>query len=446
MDRTITYLLTAARSPKTYVLLGLVVAAVAIPALQPLFSDAAAPPPPPKVTHLSAEQCVRRVIYHSPQRPGYTAWTGAWVMADQSLMMGFTQATGPVSPARRASAPQGLKERLGVGSQVDFWGLRLSSMLRRSVDGGATWSGSDSDRFKAVYPNGYSAGADIGLRDGSVLRRVNGWDQMQEQSLPRTAYLQRLAPGKKQWSTPQVLMDPRRYVYQIGRIRRLRDGRLIALGQYWEARAGSPRTRLESARAGFLLMVSEDEGRTWRRNPVDAARGGSYLSVGEWDAAELANGDLLAVFRTRRSSSSSVQERRQAILRKVGRGWELTRVHQAPLPHSGHPELLATREGAVLHIATTGVHWTSNGGRSWRPLGFASSTTSYGSTYYPRSLQTRDGTVYVFGHRGADDPYGQVDQAIVMDKFRLSIRTDVDTGVEPETTFQSSATAGSGAC
>ena len=442
----ITHLLTAARSPKTYILLGLVVAAAAIPALQPLFSDAAPPPPTPTVTRLSAEQCVRRVIYHSPQRPGYTAWTGAWVMPDQSLMVGFTQATGPVSPTKRARAPEALKERLGAGPDVDFWGLRLSSMIRRSVDAGATWSGSDSDGFKAVYPNGYGAGADIGLRDGSVLRRVNGWDQMQERSLPRTAYLQRLTPGKRRWSAPQVLMDPRRYVYQVSRIRRLGDGRLIALGQYWEAPAGSPRRRLESARVSFLLMVSEDEGRTWRRNPVDAPRGGSYLYPGEWDAAELANGHLLAVFRSKVSRSSSVQARRQGVLRKVGRGWQLGRVGDVPLPHSGHPELLATREGAVLHIATTGIHWTASGGRSWRPLGFASPATPYGSAYYPRSLQTRDGTVYVFGHRGADNPYGQVDQAIVMDKFRLTTAPSDADSVEPERTGQPSATAGSGSC
>ena len=42
------------------------------------------------------------------------------------------------------------------------------------------------------------------------------------------------------------------------------------------------------------------------------------------------------------------------------------------------------------------------------------------SNYYPRSLQTRDGVVHVFGHRGFDNPYGKPDQAITMDSFRLA--------------------------
>jgi hypothetical protein len=41
--------------------------------------------------------------------------------------------------------------------------------------------------------------------------------------------------------------------------------------------------------------------------------------------------------------------------------------------------------------------------------------------YYPKSLQLADGRILVFGHLGSDDPYG-VDQAIVMDAFRLKVR------------------------
>lgn len=33
-------------------------------------------------------------------------------------------------------------------------------------------------------------------------------------------------------------------------------------------------------------------------------------------------------------------------------------VGPSTLPHSGQPELLSTREGPVLHLATTGIHWT----------------------------------------------------------------------------------------
>jgi hypothetical protein len=129
----------------------------------------------------------------------------------------------------------------------------------------------------------------------------------------------------------------------------------------------------------------------------------------------------LAVFRTRDLADPAKQVRKQARLRKDGDGWVLEDLRSAPFPHSGHPELLATREGVILHIATTGVHYTGNEGDSWRRLSF-SPRTRYGSQYYPRAVQTADGTIHVFGHNGSDDAYGQVDQSIVGDRFRLVTR------------------------
>jgi hypothetical protein len=72
-------------------------------------------------------------------------------------------------------------------------------------------------------------------------------------------------------------------------------------------------------------------------------------------------------------------------------------------------------ERAVLHIATTGVSWTARDdeGESWHQLNIP------GTTYYPRSVQAGYGTIHVFEHIGGDNSYGSVDQAIVMDSFRL---------------------------
>jgi len=342
-------------------------------------------------------------------------------MPDETMMVGFNQATGPVDPSKRAQAPPSLKQRLGtedLPSGYDFWGLQLSARYLRSADGGDRWSEVRADRYRSLYPQSHAAQGTIALEDGSLLRRVNGFDLAHDRSVPQTAYLQRLAPGARNWSPPQVLLDERRYIYQLSRIRRLRDGRLVALGQYWRVPAGSSRARLDRAPASHLLMVSGNDGRTWRRNPVDIPRN-RYVTVNEWDVAEVPNGDLVAVFRSGRSPRSSEAVRRQGLFTKRGRGWELTRVSDAPFPHAGHPELLSTREGVVLHIATTGIHWTADAGRTWKPVRFFSPEAEYGSEYYPQSLQTRDGVIHVFGHVGSDDPYGRVDQAIVMDTFRL---------------------------
>jgi hypothetical protein len=90
-------------------------------------------------------------------------------------------------------------------------------------------------------------------------------------------------------------------------------------------------------------------------------------------------------------------------------------VKPAPFPHSGHPELLATREGVVLHIATNGTWWTADRGEHWTKLDVP------GTPYYPRSVQRDDGAIMVVGHVGSDDAYGAVDQAIVMDTYRLVV-------------------------
>lgn len=106
----------------------------------------------------------------------------------------------------------------------------------------------------------------------------------------------------------------------------------------------------------------------------------------------------------------------RGILAKTGRGWKPGEAGISPLPHSGHPELIALREGPVLHIATTGIHATHDAGRTWQRLELP------GSAYYPRSVQSAQERIYVFGHVGGDDAYGKSDQSIVMDSFRVQFK------------------------
>jgi hypothetical protein len=375
--------------------------------------------PAPELPSIHAVGLRQTTVYHSPQKPGYSAWVGAWTMPDGSLMTAFVRATGPIDPARRESAPARVVKRFGLprlDPKRDFWGLHLAVEYLRSRNGGRSWHPFRSDPFKAIGPYGFTPQATIGLKDGSLLRRVNGDDLRQNPAIPHTAFLQRLEPGARNWSAPQVLMDPRKYTYQVSRVRYLRDGRLIATGNYWKTPADTPLAVRAKLPSTFLLMVSSDGGRTWRNGLTIPADVG-YLPGYEWDTAELPDGDLVAVMRTLDSPSTRKQVRKQALLEKHGAGWVMRDVGAAPFPHSGHPELLATREGPVLHIADTGVHYTKDG-RTWTPLRF-SPRFAYKSNYYPRAVQTADGVVHVFGHVGADDDYGERDQSITMDTFRL---------------------------
>ncbi len=356
----------------------------------------------------------RQVIYHSLETPGYTCWTGAWVMPDDSLMVCFTQATGPAEG--RPQAPEDVQKKLDWPPpgrpDYDMTGLDLCNMHLRSADGGKTWEQASADPFKSCM-NGVAGEAETALPDGTVLRSVFGYYLPYNPELPKGGYLQRSSDGTKTWGKPEVLLDPAKVTVFPKRLRQLRDGRLIIVGGIAAVPANSRNREAYCDTFEPLLMVSKDAGKTWSDAiPVvpDEYRG--HWGGEECDAAELPNGDLLFVFR-RRVPELKAEARWQGVMKKSGDTWTTAEVGPAPLAHSGHPELLATKEGPILHVATDGIRYTTDAGKTWQKLDVP------GSAYYPHAVQTKDGQIFIFAHVGSDDPYGKADQSIVMDSFQL---------------------------
>ncbi|GDY10072.1 hypothetical protein LBMAG52_35580 [Planctomycetia bacterium] len=358
---------------------------------------------------ISAVEYQRQTIYHSPQKPGFTSWVGAWTMPDGSLMISFTQATGPVDG--RPQAPKEVQHKLTWPPPghpgYDMTGLDLRNVHLASTDAGKTWQQVSADGFKSCM-NGVTNEAQTALADGTILRGVFGFYLPYDSDLPQTGFLQRSSDGSKTWGKPEVPIDAAKYSTWPRRIRVLRDGRIVLLAGVASAPAGS-QTRAEfSAVVEPALLISSDQGRTWK-GPVPATlaeqRGGW---TEEFDIAELPNGDLLTIYRRANDT-----KRWQSTLKKSDETWIAQRAGPSVLPHSGQPELLATREGPILHVATNGIHSTSDAGQTWNKLNVP------GTAYYPRSVQTKDGRIFVFGHVGGDDAYGKADQSIVMDSFRL---------------------------
>jgi hypothetical protein len=389
----------------------------------------------PQVT-ISAVNYSRSQIYHSPVSPGWTSWVGAWLMPDGSIMVGVTQAKGPFPPNPNYQ-------------NRDYSGLDVDVVYLRSHDGGANWTKvTESDvSFTTAEDSGLgthanNAPATLVLNDGSIIRRVYGWDYGEFPDMPGTAFVQRSTDGGltwsdqprstdggQTWSNPspiaEFFLDPQLYTVQPTRFERLSDGRILMIGSVWNG----PNT--QSAPHEPLLMVSSDEAVSWTRVPfAGPAWSPSYTSLfaNEWDATELRNGELLVVSRVQN------QNRWQAVFSKTENTWQITSAGATTIPHSGHPELLTTREGPVIYFATTGSLWTNNAGQTWNPLRVDSLPDLAGgdhlTRYYPNSLQTPDGWVYVFGHNGADNYYGQVDQSVWMDKFRLVVQAAPGTGAE----------------
>ena len=347
----------------------------------------------------------RTTVYHSPQTPGYTCWVGAWVMPDGDLMTCFTQATGPVEG--RPKAPKKVMDLLSWYPQYDMTGLDLHNVHLRSSDAGKTWEQVSADPFKTCM-NGVTGEAQSVLPDGTIVRGVFGFYLPYDDDLPKTGFLQRSTDGTKTWGKPEVLLDPEKYTVWPRRIRTLRDGRVLVLLGVSPLPAGK-HTRIEfSKELAPMILISSDKGQTWseplRATPEDQKDGWTE----EFDVAELDNGDLLSIYRRVDDA-----KRWQAILKKSDDTWIPGKVGPNVLPHSGQPELLKTLDGPVLHVATSGVDLTTDAGQTWHHLDLP------GTAYYPRSVQAKDGTIYVFGHVGGDNSYGQVDQSIVVDSFRL---------------------------
>jgi len=362
----------------------------------------------------------RRTIYHSPQKPGYTCWVGAWLMPDKSLMVTFKQATGPLT-GRPRSEP--LLQKMGLGEldpNRDFTGLRLVNVYLRSSDQGATWTTTSEEEFPGPFDRPSWGGSHCALLDGSILRAIDGSQLPTVRGLPRQIYFQRSKDLGRTWGSPELPPEPKRptsdYLGDFGdcisRVRRLSDQRLMATGVI--------RPDSKNRKAGLpLVMFSADEGQTWQPQIIELSDLQQQVGAwNEWDFAELPHGNFLCVFRRTDPEDRRKQVRWQGTLTRRGDRWTIEDYVPAPLAHSGHPELLTTREGIIVHLATTGAHWNHGKDGLWRALD-RSSAESYRTYYYPRSIQTENGEIFVFSHIGADDAYGQRDQAIVMDVFKL---------------------------
>ncbi len=352
----------------------------------------------------------RKTIYHSPQKPGFTSWVGAWIMPDGDLMTCFTQATGPVKD--RPQAPKEVQDKLNWPPKgapgYDMTGLDLKNVHLRSSDAGMNWKQVSADPFKSCM-NGVSGEAQTALADGTVIRGVFGFYLPYDPDVPQTGFLQRSSDGTKTWSKPESILDASKYTTWPRRIRVLRDGRIVALMGVAPFAAGSQTREQFSKVIQPMLVVSADNGKSWTGPIAAVPKDQPDGWTEEFDVAELANGDLLAVFRR-----ASDAKRWQSVLKKSDRTWVAGKAGPSILPHSGQPELLATKEGPILHVATSGVHWTDDVGKSWHKLNIP------GAAYYPRSVQAKDGTIFLFGHIGGDNAYGSVDQSIVMDSFKLA--------------------------
>lgn len=342
---------------------------------------------------VSVEGFTQKTIYHSPQTPGYSAWCTLWQDPPGKLNLAFQQVTGPVADP---------KKRTDV------------TVLLSSADAGKTWTkerevparpdtGVVMGKYYAAPGNSSFCGHGMAIAtDGALATGL--WAGGEQKS----GYIHRSTDSGKTWSDPIYFLDPAEYKTYPTQIHRLHDGRLVMV-------AGVVK-QADAEKQHWLwkeFFESRDDGKTWSHVWTMPKEVGCCE---ESDFVELDNGDLFFVHRAEHYAADGkyiTSDRLQNVFHRKGDGWDIGPVTKCPFPHSGFPQLLKTREGVVLHIATDGVNWTADAGENWKKLPL------HGSPYYPEAVQLKDGTILVVGHVGSDDPYGTVNQSIVQQTFRL---------------------------
>jgi len=333
----------------------------------------------------------QRTIYHSPETPGYTSWVGLWLASDGRLQCSFVQKTGP-------------RDR-----PVE------SVPVLESSDGGLKWTRVDGD-----VPRGGGRGMVV-LKDRTLV--APRWA-----SDPNDAgYVQRSSDGGRTWGPPIYFLSPTEYRTWPSIIRSLRDGRLVMMAGVWKRGEGN----VPNPRMTKMMFVSKDGGRTW--GPPIILMPTEQGVCEEGDFCELPNGDLFWIHRVEHFPPTRVEipqlaarmgepfpngysDRMQSIVRKKGDAWQPGPARPAPFPHSGYPCVLLTQEGIILHLATDGIYWTADVGKTWARLPVP------GTGYYPRAVQLPNGVIVCIGHVGSDDVYGTVDQCITQQTFRLKVK------------------------
>lgn len=68
--------------------------------------------------------------------------------------------------------------------------------------------------------------------------------------------------------------------------------------------------------------------------------------------------------------------------------------------------VLTRKENVLLHIQSSGSHYSLDFGTSWNDLKHAGAAGAVFETrYYPRAVEAADGTIIMTSHTGADDAF-----------------------------------------
>jgi hypothetical protein len=289
-----------------------------------------------------------RILYHSSQTPGWTSWVGLAKREGKRLYLTFTEITGDVTRS----------------PSYDYNGCAKRTLFMRSENEGQTWN----EVFGEVFPGPWNNPGNYGLQalaDGSLLMPYYGF-YWTEADFPRTGCLRRSTDGGRTWSDLVLTAKPEWGDMAIERIIQLRDGTVMAANN--GVPEGKPK-HSRWVHSGILLSRDSGRPWSEPIITMPNAKGlvaccetaiaelpdGDVLMIARVENYPDPDDD----------SKYHPGTRRQCLLHRVGDDWHPGPVVRTDIPHGGHPTLLWVREGFLLYVAVEGYWYTFDKGRTW---------------------------------------------------------------------------------
>ena len=220
--------------------------------------------------------------------------------------------------------------------------------LRRSTDGGLTWSPPEltiasSERLGGV--EGTVSCVDplifIVFAEGVELKR--------RPQNPRRCKLMWSADSGHSWSKPMLLEGPWGPIFPFGKIIRLQRTRQLLLPVFtffW---------RLKQYQSRLWMLASDDEGRSWTlKGRVSRDAEGGPVSLSETSVVELPGERLLAISRSDAKSPEAMPYGMRSVSDDGGATWSRPEPINVQVCE---PRLLLTSDGRLLLVARS---WPGN--------------------------------------------------------------------------------------
>jgi hypothetical protein len=348
-----------------------------------------------------------KVVYHSPERPGFAAWVQLWPeRTPGELSIKFLERRRP-KPGASPPPPLDVHqyEAIGLPIKYDFRDLVTEVVYLRSTDGAATWKETGRTTETELHRSSNSGCfSPVRVPDGRLLSLSWGMPGCVRES----------SDDGISWRIVRELMDPAHFDVAPFQIRLLSDGRTLVIFCPFNTAWGPGKPlpgRLHSkpsVRSAWqaALIFSTDLGKTFTP-PLPIYPG---VPVTESDFCELPSGDLLFLHAQCFGGTAHRQ-----IVRRTKFGWvpDVMEAIDARAPET----FVRTSHGYLVGASRNDAYvWSDDDGATWQPLADIKR-----GEYQPRALLLNDDRILFVWHKGADQFYGESDMYIGQHTFKLKV-------------------------